>query len=302
MFTLLQEKAKSTLEVDEDDILKLANCIQKNSAQDKLFVESLARFLNGEEIVNRPIVVGDTPNALVIAGAKDSLDLVISPRTIIKCMSEPEEKYHGHGLSREIMQQLPAELRNPLMVFKGSKEDSLVAITSLKDAENREIMIAVDLNSSNRHYEVNKVSSVYGRNNMQNYIKRQIENGNLIAMNKKTANEMLQSLGLQSPPEETFISYDDSIAYTAQNVKMGTSELDISEVNEEKEQFQVVLTSDAFPDSEDAYAIWDNSANDYYIDEDEKKVVTFSDEAAADEFLQNILEESLSDGFEMQML
>ena len=54
---------------------------------------------------------------------------------------------------------------------------------------------------------------------MTNYLKAQIEQGNLLAANKEKANEMLQSSGLQLPLEETFISFDNSIAYTTANVK-----------------------------------------------------------------------------------
>ena len=56
-------------------------------------------------------------------------------------MSEADEKYHGHAISYEIMKKLPQQLRNPVMVFKGSANNSLVVITDLKDKEQRGIMI-----------------------------------------------------------------------------------------------------------------------------------------------------------------
>ena len=55
-------------------------------------------------------------------------------------------------------------------------------------------------------------------------------------------------------------------------------------------RFSVVLTSDAFPDPEDAYAVWDKSIDNYYADTD-GTVRTFPDETAGEEFLHELLME-----------
>ncbi|MFR2880582.1 MAG: hypothetical protein ACLTC8_06310 [Lachnospiraceae bacterium] len=47
-----------------------------------------------------------------------------------------------------------------------------------------------------------------------------------------------------------------------------------------EERFEVILTSDAFPDPEDAYAIWDNIREEYYAD-DYGKVLTYPTEEEA---------------------
>lgn len=213
------EKENSALTAEENDILKMSEKIQENILQDKKFADTLDKFLKSSEKSTDFLHVGNTSNALAISGANQELEVVISPKTIVKCMSEAEEHYHGHGLSQAIMEQLPRELRNPVMVFKGSTENSLVAITELKDKELREIMVAVSLSEKSKRHEVNRISSAYGRKNMTNYLKSQIEQGNLLSANKEKANEMLQSAGLQLPLEETFISFDNSIAYTTANVK-----------------------------------------------------------------------------------
>lgn len=207
---------------DEQQIIEMYQKIQQNAAEDMAFSERLDRYLSNPSVETRPITVGNTPNSLVISGADASLQMVINVSTIRKCMSSPEEYYHGHNLSDEIMKQLPQELRNPVMVFKGNEDNSpnsLAVITELIDSEQREIMVAIALNTINSRHEINRIASAYGRDNMANYIAAQIERGNLIAANKEKAEQMLQSLGLQSPQEETFISFDNSIAYSMANVK-----------------------------------------------------------------------------------
>ena len=56
---------------------------------------------------------------------------------------------------------------------------------------------------------------------------------------------------------------------------------------EAEPRFSVVMTSDAFPDPEDAFAIWDNQANDYYTASD-GTVRTFTREEAAEQFLTQL--------------
>lgn len=230
----VQDNEKSALSADE--ILKSAEKIQQNQKEDITFSKNLDKFLTNSEKATDFLTLGITPNSLAIAGASSELNVVIAPRTIAKCMSEPDEHYHGHGLSADVMKQLPSELRNPAMIFKGRHDDSLVLITELKDKENREIMIAVALSEKQGFSEVNRISSAYGRNNMGNYLKAQMEQGNLIAVNKEKADRMLHSVGLQLPLENTFISYDNSITYTMSNVKSPTEK--ISEKNEQLQQVQ----------------------------------------------------------------
>lgn len=60
--------------------------------------------------------------------------------------------------------------------------------------------------------------------------------------------------------------------------------------SEEKEpRFTVVMTSDAFPEPEDVFAIWDNTIRNYHVSED-GSVQTFSDESAAQQYLNRLTE------------
>ena len=54
-----------------------------------------------------------------------------------------------------------------------------------------------------------------------------------------------------------------------------------SETEPPEERFEVIMTSDAFPDPEDAYAIWDNIREEYYAD-DYGKVLTYPTEEQAE--------------------
>ncbi|MEY8284621.1 SNF2-related protein [Lachnospiraceae bacterium 50-23] len=62
---------------------------------------------------------------------------------------------------------------------------------------------------------------------------------------------------------------------------------DVEQFTEDEPRYSVVMTSDAFPDPEDAFAVWDNQANDYYITPD-GTVRTFSREEDAAQFLTQL--------------
>ena len=192
--------------------------INENIQEDKDFALMIDSFLKKELVTDGAIRIGKTPYSLVIANANPNCDLYIAPGTILKCVSNHGERYHAHSINIEILKSILSELRNPILISKGSHENSLVAVTSLKDNNNQHIIISVDLNAKEKHFLVNKITSSYGKKQLSKYLDKQIKTKTLIAYNKNKANEMFQSLGLQLPPEESVICFDDSIAYTLDNV------------------------------------------------------------------------------------
>ena len=192
--------------------------IHRNEVEDIAFNNQINTYLLHNRTATEPIKIGTTPLALIISGAPNE-DLIINPKTIAKCMGKPTESTQGHMLSAQLIRKLPKQLRTPLMIFSGSKHNSLVAISNMQDQFKNQIIIAISLSEKNKFHVINRISSVYGKNNITNYLRNQINQGNLIAANKKEANKMLHSAGLQLPLENTFISFDNSIAYTVKNVK-----------------------------------------------------------------------------------
>ena len=183
------------------------------------YMEQIEKYYNGTIDRTQPIVIGMTTNALAISGADRSLELTINIKTLNKCIGSPDDIYHGHLLDRNIIEQFPFQLENPVMIFRNSEKHSLICITDLQDSSGHGVMVAVALEQINHQHTVNRISSLYGKNRIYNYISSQLTQNNLIAANKEKADIMLRSRGLQLPKEETYISYDDSIPYSIDNVK-----------------------------------------------------------------------------------
>ena len=56
-----------------------------------------------------------------------------------------------------------------------------------------------------------------------------------------------------------------------------------------RDRYEVTITSDAFPDPEDAYAIWDNREEEYCADLCSEKVFTFPSEEEAKNGLEELI-------------
>ena len=83
--------------------------------------------------------------------------------------------------------------------------------------------------------------------------------------------------------EEKPSAVDEMIAYAERAAAESETELP-------EERFEVVMTSDAFPDPEDAYAIWDNIREEYYADS-YGKILTYLTEEEAETGLTAVRKE-----------
>lgn len=148
-----------------------------------------------------------------------NLNVVINQSSIKKILSDNKEKFpHAHNLSIQELKELPKQLQKPIMALKRSHENSVVFVTDIKDVNNNEILISVDVDTTGYKQNVNRVTSMYGKDNITNYLRIQLDNGNLIGYDKKRANQMLSTKGLQLPPATTFTDYINIISDSDKNV------------------------------------------------------------------------------------
>ena len=182
------------------------------------FSQAIDNFLEGKINSSDHIFVCPTTEVMKVCGA-DDLDVMIYQNTIKKILSNDFSEFeHPHNLPLEKLKQLPTQLQKPIMVFKGSHQGSIVLVTNLFNNNSEQIIISCELNSTNKRHEVNRITSMYGKENIANSLNSQMKKDNLIGCQKNIANQMLQSVGLCLPSEETFIDYTDIISKIDKNV------------------------------------------------------------------------------------
>lgn len=204
-----------------------AKKIEENQREEKEFRKALSKLLSGDtQVASKPLLIGVTPNAIDCCTENKGLDLVITKAVIKKCMraeirdeSGKQTKKSGHGLTEQQLNDIVWAIKRPVMILKGSQEDSIAVMTDLKDNEDRYIFAFVAFDQVGATANVNMIASTYGRNNLKEYLERCIENDMVLAINKEKVNDVCLSIGGHFSEATALINFDNTIAYTLKSVK-----------------------------------------------------------------------------------
>ncbi len=217
-----------TFDAENDDIrysLKRGAGNIENNTADKIFeadsdaLEKFAgqidTFMRGRLKKSDTLSLGQTPEILKQLKAK-SLPVVMSQDVLIKITGGK------HSISTDEIKKLPSEIANPLMVFDSATvKGAFVILTELTDKEGNEVIVALHLGRRADHINVNRIATVFGKKNIENFIKAQTRDGNLRYIDKKRSQEWSQRRGLQLPKRaDTTLDSNNSILTKEDIVKM----------------------------------------------------------------------------------
>lgn len=102
-----------------------------------------------------------------------------------------------HNIPVKVIKALPQALRNPILICNGNRPDTLVVISELKNKENQNIVIPIELNVKGANGKVNKVYTIHGKKNIGNYLSKIGNTNDILAMNKKESRRIV--LGYLDP-------------------------------------------------------------------------------------------------------
>ena len=227
------ESEKSTITVDENDILQMSAKIQQNHLDDVHFAEQVDKFVEGKTKIYETLSLGATPNVLYLLDSH-STELIMN-QSVLKNSINPESEHtnrhsSGHEIPIETMKKIPEALRNPILVVNGQHSKTLVAITELKNQNNKNVIVPIALDLNGVSTTVNKVTSVYGKNDISHYLQK--HQNDILAVNIEKADKLYRDIGHQLPKLNTVICFDNSIAYTTKNVKTPTADLSKEKANQ----------------------------------------------------------------------
>jgi len=134
---------------------------------------------------------GDTPAVLRALGAPD-LPVVMTQDAANKVLREK------HMLPVEMVKQLPGQLENPVAVFDSATQaGELVVLTEFQHA-GKPVIAAVHLDRRANSLEVNRIASLYGKDNFRTWLASQIGQ-NTRYYDKKKLLTLVRRAGLQLP-------------------------------------------------------------------------------------------------------
>ena len=203
---------------DEEKILEMAAKIEQNKEEDSKYVEQVKRYLDGKMPAYERFCLGSNPNVLKLLGSQAE-SVVLNQSDVKNALADNANRTskhsEGHEIPSENLYQLSKEIRNPIMILNGSKNtQSIVMLTELKNKENLNIVLSIALDRQNG--KVNKITSLYGKNNVSNYVS--IHQKDIVALNIEKTEKLYRDIGYQLPKLDTVFCFDNSIAYTTENV------------------------------------------------------------------------------------
>ena len=163
----------------------------KNFTEDIKLTDSSPRIILGHKgVKNLPMLMKPShilENILTTEEAKKR-GLKIDP-----------ERIHYHGLGKTLFLDIIRGLDNVNQAYRGTKnaadssrrENYFLLISTLKDAEGNVINVPVYINEHGQWHNVeiktNKIGTVFGRDQLQKYIQKEIKNGNLVRIRKRSS-------------------------------------------------------------------------------------------------------------------
>ncbi len=211
---------KSTITVDENDILKYAKKIKQNERDDEHFSAQIDKYIRGKMKNYETLSLGATPNVLYLVGANAN-ELTVRQNVLRNSMLDTSRKanhhFSGHDIPVETIKLLPEHLRNPILILEGQHPNTVVVVTELKNKESKSIIVPVALDLRSTGSIVNKITSIYGKDDIVKYLFQ--HQNQVIAYNKEKTDKLHRDIGLQLPKLNTAICFNSSISYSMQNVK-----------------------------------------------------------------------------------
>ncbi|WP_270830480.1 LPD38 domain-containing protein [Aeromonas sp. QDB63] len=139
------------------------------------------------------IEMGHTPLVLQAVGAPD-LPLRITRDIVRKATNGVK-----HDVPMPVIEQLPELLHDPIAVFDSKTEQGAKTILiDASDASGRPIITAVHLNAKAGRIDINRIASVYGKDNSHRVLMGWVEEG-LLRYAKEKQNPLGTTQGLQLP-------------------------------------------------------------------------------------------------------
>lgn len=169
------------------------------------FAKQVDAVLSGADTTSTHLKVMSTPLILRQLGA-NNLPVLMTAKHLknIVATEGNDENVNYHGLDADIIKKLPELIADPVMVMDSlTRDDSVVVLTATVDSNNRPIIGAIKFDGkgyiNSVRLEANVLTSLYGKDNFNNYIQRNIDAGTVLYWNKEKSQELIEVPGVQFP-------------------------------------------------------------------------------------------------------
>lgn len=160
------------------------NTLNNNMEVNNIFSNQVDEVLKGTfDKNNHMTVLEHTPEVLQKLGIQD-YPITLTASKLDRIMNESgSQKGEYHNLGVDTVKKLPQALQNPLDIVK-SHNNSYVLTTDLSDNQNRQVIASIKIDGkgyiNNIEIDTNVMTSAYGRNNYDSWMKRHQDKGEIV--------------------------------------------------------------------------------------------------------------------------
>lgn len=208
-------------ELNEKQVLEMSKAIQKRTEEEKLFIDGVKRVISGKKAA-ATLTVGAMPNALYICDAE--CDTLTIGKDVVSDAMHPEAlpdvNKNVNGLTEQQLTDAVSGLSNPLVVLQSPKDNTLVAVTSIKDYADRTTYVACEIDS-----KTGSINSVIGGENKE-ALAAALKGTDILACNEERADEIYKAFGARFSVSKAVLTYDDRIAFSKDFIRMHEEAVD----------------------------------------------------------------------------
>ena len=187
-----------------DDMLNNKERVRDILSRNGSFSEQVDKYIANKLPSGDFLYLGETPTVLQNLGLPNN-EVILKQSKLKTLMQESNNNTDKlHGLPIETIKKIPEAIANPLNILQSSTdENSVVIITDLADANERPIIASIEVNYDgqigNIDFLSNRLTSAYGKNNYDRFMKTEIAKGNLLYDIDEGIIKELPATRLQSP-------------------------------------------------------------------------------------------------------
>lgn len=272
------------------------------------FARQVDAVLSGADATSTHLKVMGTPLILRQLGAQN-IPVLMTAKHLknIVADSGDDNGVNYHGIDVDLIKKLPELLSDPVMVMDSlTRDDSVVIVTSAVDKENRPIIGAIKFdgfgNLNDIEIDANILTSTYGRNNFNYFIKRNVDENKILYWDKEKSQELIKTPGLQLPDNLNSLTTNIIIrkakafvnSLDEKNENIPVDEAKKAEKRNAKTEQAIDKMSDNVVFSSEVLAtrqemlniIWSGYGNDYYAVSNEKILIPDEDDERDNGFIE----------------
>ena len=200
------------------------------------FAAQVDAVLSGADTSSTHLKVMTTPLLLREAGARN-LPVLMTARHLKSIVQESgTDSVNYHGLGADLVKRLPELLSDPVMIMDSlTRDDSVVLVTTTTDKQQHPVIAALKFdgigNLDNLEIEANIITSVYGKENFNNFIANNASAKTVIYWNKEKSQELTKTPGIQFPDNLSSLASNTIIRKARAFVNGSTENFTQSEQN-----------------------------------------------------------------------